>query len=84
MLYRPHRGSLSAAMAELATVETRADLIQHMREESNWFPESERPTEQNTKIEYYCRDDRIGWDTWVVLVNGRPWGFINGNWESEK
>ena len=78
-LYRPHRGSLDAAMAEIATVDGLPSLVQHMRDTCpSFYPEDERPTLDNVKIEPYGFDARIGWDTHIVTVKGNAWGFTNG------
>lgn len=77
--YRPHRGTLAEAMKEVIEVENLQDLIEHMQQEViDWYPLNELPTLENTKIEPYIFDDRIGWDTHIVTVNGQAWGFTDG------
>ena len=79
VLYRPHRGSLADSMREMVEVNDLSQLVRHMRREvERWYPGDELPTEENTKLEHYWYDDRIGWDTWMVLVKGQAWGFTNG------
>ena len=78
-LYRPHRGSLSASMADVVEVNDLPQLVRHMRREvERWYPKDELPTLENTKLEPYCFDDRIGWDTYLVTVKGKAWGYTNG------
>jgi hypothetical protein len=78
-LYRPHRGSLADAMREVVEVNDFAQLVRHMRRGvESWYPPAAMPTMENTTIEPYGFDDRIGWDTHIVLVKGEAWGFTNG------
>ena len=30
------------------------------------------------RVEWYAYDERIQWDTWIVLVDGKPVGFTDG------
>ena len=30
------------------------------------------------RVEWYAYDERIQWDTWIVLVDGKPAGFTDG------
>ena len=77
--YRPHRGTLAEAMAEVVEVATRADLIEHMRKSvESWYPPEELPTIENIEIRPYGYDTRIDWHTYIVLVKGEVWGFTNG------
>jgi hypothetical protein len=77
--YRPHRGSLDKALAEMVEVDTLAQLVEHMRKSApSWYPRDELPNLMNTKVEPYGYDHRIDWDTHIVTVNGSPWGFTNG------
>jgi hypothetical protein len=79
VLYRPHRGSLNDSLREVVEVNDFPQLVRHMRREvESWYPEDELPTEANTKLEPYCYDPRIGWDTYLVTVNGSAWGYTNG------
>lgn len=76
--YRPHRGQLADAMAEVAEVSDFHDLVRHMRAECpDWIPDWAMPTEANVTLRPYGWDDRIGWDTQIVLVNGKAWGFTS-------
>ncbi len=78
-LYRPHRGMLEDSMREVVEITDFAHLVRHMRREvESWYPKEELPTEENTKLEPYCYDPRIGWDTYLVTVNGNAWGYTDG------
>jgi phosphoribosyl 1,2-cyclic phosphodiesterase len=83
MKYRPHRGSLADAMAEMAEIEpTREALIRHVRSELQEFPTIRNFHEQHLRIKPYgCDDDRIGWkDVHVVTLDGYGvMGFCEGN-----
>jgi hypothetical protein len=82
--YRPHRGSLDKAMAEVVEVADFPALVAHMRKTApDWYPPEELPTVENTTVEPYGDsrtrwDSRIGWNTHVVKVNGSVWGFTDG------
>jgi hypothetical protein len=77
--YRPHRGSLDEAMAEMVEVANLSALVAHMRKSvADWYPPEELPTVETTTVERYGYDNRIGWDTHVVKVNGSVWGFTDG------
>lgn len=80
MKYRPHRGMLADAMAEVAELAPDRDvLVAHMRAEvSNWYPQDEMPTRENVEVKPYGFDQRIGWDTHIVTVKGNAWGFTDG------
>jgi hypothetical protein len=77
--YRPHRGLLADAMAEVVEVNSLAELVEHMRASViSWYPPDELPTIDNTKVEPYTFDDRIGWHTHLVTVKGSAWSFTDG------
>jgi hypothetical protein len=82
VLYRPHRGGLDESMREVVEVNDLAQLVRHMRRGvERWYPKDQLPTENNTKVEAYGYDRRIGWDTYLVTVNGQAWGYTDGNLE---
>lgn len=77
--YRPQRGSLDKSMAEVVEVTDLAALVEHMRNSvKDWYPPEELPTVKNTKVVPYLFDDRIGWNTHIVISRGSPWGFTDG------
>lgn len=82
--YRPHRHLLADSMHEMREVDSFAELVRCMRSEvQSWYPADQLPTEDNTAVKPYCRDDRIGWDTYIVTVNGQAWGFTDGPCERQ-
>jgi hypothetical protein len=77
--YRPHRGGLAESMKEAVDVSDFSSLVERMRlEVKEWYPKDDLPTLENTKVEPYCFDHRIGWDTHIVTVKGNAWGFTDG------
>lgn len=65
MKVRPARaGSLESAMAEVCEVDSREALIDLLQQRG--YPASDL----NVTIAHYCHDDRIGWNTHLVCVDG--------------
>ncbi len=68
MKYRPQRGTLDEAMKEVVELPaTKAALASYL----------EQPPEL-VQVKSYCYDARIDWETFIVLVNGEPFGFTDG------
>lgn len=71
-LYRPHRGSLAAAMAEVEPCSSREQLEAICERAGVTF----------MWLKPYGFDSRIDWDTYIVLVDWggyvAPLGFTNG------
>jgi hypothetical protein len=74
MKYREQRGSLAEAMKTVidlpATREALAGLL--------------GATEEQIEVRHYAADERIGWDTYLVTVNGCPVGYTDGPLAEEK
>lgn len=67
MLFRPQRGSLSDSMAdEVELPATRKALAGHLV-----------CPEESVDVKPYCYDGRIGWDTYLVIVDGQAVGFTD-------
>lgn len=61
--YRPHRGTLAEAMAELKEFSSIEEMFNSIRcDHPNAFAFSD------IYISYYCYDSRIDWETYVVSV----------------
>lgn len=83
LLFRPHRGSLAEAMAEVKELPaTKTALLTHIKAEwAGWA------NLVDFEISYYTEDSRIGWSTWIVvgifsdLAEKPVVGFTNGNVE---
>ena len=81
MLYRPHRSSLSASMAEAVDVDGFDGLVNHLREELWHWPTAMEFREDQVHVRPYIGfDDRVGWrDVHVVTIDGYGvMGFTEG------
>lgn len=81
--YRPHRGGLGEAMAEMVKLASKADLIAHLKK---WHAEmygAPEINEDTLHIKPYGSgpDTRIGWEqTFIVMLDGwGPVGFSDGD-----
>ena len=69
MRYRPQRGGLADSMAEVIELPaTLADLANHL---------GVKP--EQISLRSYGFDDRIGWMTWLVSIDGQAVGFTDRN-----
>lgn len=67
--YRPHRGSLAAAMEEQQEFSTADKLLDFLQ--SEYYDWVRKPLHaKDIKVEKYCYDKRIGWDTHILSVEG--------------
>jgi len=75
--FREHRGLFEDAMKTVVEVADRTALIEHLRKVyDDGMP---MPDLEKMVIEYYCYDDRIGWDTYIIYVkNYGVLGFSDG------
>lgn len=77
MKFRPQRGSLDAAMAEVQEFAGRAELVAHIAERLARWGFVVTPT--MVHVRKYGFDKRIGWDTHIVTVDGYGvFGFTDG------
>ena len=78
--YRPHRGSLAEAMKEVKTFHFFSEFVDFLREDLAQFV---APLEVGKlMINYYGFDDRIGWPTYIVTLDGfGVIGFTDGQFE---
>lgn len=77
MKVRPAQGlgvTLDVAMACVKEVHTQAELIALLREMFHFW----KPTAENVSYHVYAYDDRIGWDTHLVCVDGKAAVFTDG------
>lgn len=76
MKFREHRGTLDDSMMTCKEVKDFVALVKHL--EKVWG-EWSMPIEPSAiKVEYYCYDSRIGWNTYIVTLQGHVVGFTNG------
>lgn len=76
MKFRFHRGSLQDSLATTIEVNSLEELCEILKSSH-----SELNPESLAKLvsKHYCFDDRIGWDTWIVTIEGYGvLGFANG------
>ena len=75
--YRDHRGSLADAMETVQTFEARSDLVKYLQSDIDKMAPGKYDCQKIT-IEPYGFDERIGWDTHIVYLNGYGvFGFTN-------
>lgn len=74
-LYRTHRGTLVASLLTTRHMKSFADLKRHLRHMDFFFMGID-----NLEVKKYGEgiDKRIGWDTYVVTINGNAVGFTSG------
>ena len=77
--FRFHRGSLEESMATCVEVMTYQELFDLIND--SWDSYTNRIV--GIELDYYTYDDRIGWETYIVIavtVDGLkfPIGFTNG------
>jgi hypothetical protein len=61
MKFREHRGGLDESMKDIYEFSSIAELKQHVE---NWF----KVPVLDICIKYYCYDERIAWDTYLVSI----------------
>lgn len=66
--------TIANAMERVFELKDHADLMDYLEREYDFW----QPTNENVKVEFYCRDDRIDWDTYLVTVNGKAALFTDG------
>ena len=65
---RPHRGGYAESMAQQREVDNSLEAV----------AKAIGATKYHLRVEHYGRDERNGWDTHIILINGEPWGFASG------
>ena len=76
---RPVRGGLDEAMAQVKDFESLSDYADHIYNEHNWmFRNGKGVNKELFTTEPYGYDDRINWDTWIILYDGKPMAYSNG------
>lgn len=79
MKYREHRGGLSDSMATMVEVNGLQGLLWHLSKRAETYPSFPVVSEKTVHIEPYGFDDRIGWDTHIVTLDGYGvLGFTDG------
>lgn len=77
MKFREHRSTLSGSMATMVEVADYAALLDHVRK--LLWPTFPPVTSEMVHIKPYGWDERIGWDTHIVTLDGYGvLGFTDG------
>lgn len=66
--------SLEDAMDRVVEVKNFNELLSYLRHAYDFW----NPTVNNVRVQHYGFDDRIGWDTWLVTVDGHAAVFADG------
>ena len=78
MKFREHRGLLAESMETVVDLEGFDALVAYLAEK--FKPWGVEVTPELVKAEKYGGfDTRIGWDTWIVMVDGAAVGFTDGD-----
>lgn len=78
MKIREHRGSLVDSMATVTVIEPTAEAIARLASLA-MLDYGVAFTADQVKIEWYCYDPRIGWETYIVTLEGYGvFGFTDG------
>ena len=71
---REHRGSLTDSLATQVEIDrTIYSLASYISQTLGYGVEP-----RDIEVNPYGFDDRIGWDTYIILVKGSPFGFTDG------
>jgi len=74
MKFRWHRGSLDDSMQTVVDFESFDGLVSILRA----TPYTPSFDTSDIKVEKYCYDPRIEWDTYIVTIDGNAIGFTDG------
>ena len=79
MLFREHRELLSDSMTTCTEMDNSKDtVIEYIFNTLKDYGYTKHDVFHNTTVSYYCYDDRIGWDTYIVVIKGcGVFGFTN-------
>lgn len=71
---RPLVGGLDEAMSKVVEVESQEGLLAYLRGHYRFW----KPSDENVTFEPYGFDERIGWDTHLVCVDGKAALYADG------
>ena len=74
---RPVCGGLAEAMEQIKEYETLNDFVDYMTKKLIMFRHMKIDKELFT-TKPYGYDHRINWDTWIILYDGKPMAYSNG------
>ena len=75
-LYRDHRGSLDDSMQTVNKINSKTELREHILKVDDWAPLAGKLTIEKYGTKPF--DERMGWDTHIVMWNKTVMGFTNG------
>lgn len=79
MKYRSQRGGFAESMAEVVECEPNLFSLETAIAKTLPLPQVFGPLRNfSFKVTPYCYDDRNGWNTYVVTVDGQAVGFTDG------
>lgn len=76
VLYREYRGSLHDSLRTTIRVSSKKELREHILKVDDWAPKAGKLT--ITKYGSKPLDERINWDTHIVMWNQTVMGFTDG------
>lgn len=68
MKIRPHASALEESMERVTEVKDLRALLEYVKREFGFL----NPTDTNIEFAPYSFDQRIGWDTYLITVDGKP------------
>lgn len=75
-LYRDHRNSLKNSMKTVQEFQNKQELLDYLVK--SWRKYAVDLDTRKIKVEWYCYDTRIEWDTHIVTyADGGVFGFTN-------
>lgn len=75
MKIRPAQsGDLADSMSKIVEISSKEELLEYLKKHYDFW----NPTDTNVTIEFYCKDSRIGWDTYIICVAGKAALFSDG------
>lgn len=79
ILYRPHRGSLADAMAEIKEFKSEKELREYIVAKEKEWGYNTKPENITIKLYSDLGDDRIGWPNSYIVDGHGVFGFITYN-----
>lgn len=70
--------TIDEAMERVIEIPNRDALMDFLRKNYEFW----KPTEENVTIKFYAKDDRIGWNTYLICVDGKAALFSDSDFPS--
>jgi hypothetical protein len=74
MHFRQQRGSLEESLKTVVDLQDRKELVKHLRR----VLAPMKVQGKNVQVRYYGYDERINWPSYLVTLDGKAVGFIDG------